>query len=328
MNNIIYILDYVPIMKILKGRDSVNYFSTEERNPSSLKLDSMSIEEIILLMNKEDSTVPKVIRDQLPEISRLTEIVIEKIRTGGRLFYIGAGTSGRLGLLDAVECVPTFGTSPNLVQGLIAGGTNAFIKAVEGAEDSEVLAREDLKAKKLSKKDIVIGIAASGRTPYVVGGLTYAKEIGAETGSIVNNFQSPISQLSSYPVEIVTGPEVLTGSTRLKAGTAQKLVLNMISTITMVKLGKVYGNLMVDVQSTNQKLVYRSKQIIMDATGCTYEVAEEFFNNSENSAKLAIIRILSGISLEHAKKLLKKNEGRVRESLEAHKNILPSPSRQ
>ena len=290
---------------------------TEKRNPNSTTLDAMTIEEMSALIMQEDATIPKAIQKQLPEISALIEAVVERMEKGGRLFYVGAGTSGRLGILDAVECVPTFGTSPDLVQGIIAGGNKAIEVAVEGAEDSMDLAMKDLKERNLTNDDVVIGIAASGRTPYVIGALNYATEVGAQTGSISNNPDAPISQLAKYPVEVVTGPEVLTGSTRLKAGTAQKQVLNIISTIAMVKLGKVYGNLMVDVQATNVKLVERSKRIITDATGVTYEEAEEYYESSEKSVKLAIIRILSGASLKEAKKLLEQTNGRVREAVDS-----------
>ncbi|WHZ32887.1 N-acetylmuramic acid 6-phosphate etherase [Desemzia incerta] len=288
---------------------------TEKRNPASEKLDTMNVSEMVELMIQEDATVSKAIQEQLPKITSLIEAVVERLNRGGRLFYIGAGTSGRLGILDAVECVPTFGTSPELVQGIIAGGHKAIKIAVEGAEDSLDLAVEDLKERKLTEDDIVIGIAASGRTPYVIGGLKYATKIGAQTGSISNNPNAPLSKLVKFPIEVVTGPEVLTGSTRLKAGTAQKQVLNMISTVAMVKLGKVYGNLMVDVQATNEKLIERSKLIIMEATGVEYEKAADYYESSENSVKLAIIRILSCTTLEEAKKILVQKNGRVREAV-------------
>src|SRR5690625_1465200 len=222
----------------------------------------MTIEEIAYLMNDEDRKVPEAIKKVLPELTELIEAVIHSFEQNGRLIYIGAGTSGRLGILDAAECVPTFGTPPEKVVGLIAGGEKAIKDAVEGAEDSKELGIEDLKNINLNEKDIVIGIAASGRTPYVLGGLEYARKVGAKTGAISNNSKTKISALADYPVEVITGPEVLTGSTRLKAGTAQKLVLNMISTISMVKTGKVYENLMVDVQATNEKLVEDRKSVV------------------------------------------------------------------
>lgn len=288
---------------------------TEQRNPDSMHLDEMSIAEMAQVMNTEDQGVPAAINKVLPEITQLIEAVIQAFNKEGRLIYIGAGTSGRLGILDAVECVPTFGTPPEKVVGLIAGGEKAIKDAVEGAEDSEELAVEDLKNLNLTENDIVIGIAASGRTPYVIGGLEYAKQKGAKTGSISNNKNTKISAVADYPVEVVTGPEVLTGSTRLKAGTAQKLVLNMISTISMVKIGKAYENLMVDVLATNEKLVDRAKRIIVEATGVDYEEAGKVFDEA-GSVKLAIVMILSGASKEEAERALEETNGFVRASIQ------------
>ena len=288
---------------------------TEQRNPNSMHLDEMSVEEIARLMNEEDRGVPEAIHRAIPEITELIEAVIRAFKNEGRLIYIGAGTSGRLGILDAVECVPTFGTSPEKVVGLIAGGEQAIKDAVEGAEDSKELAIEDLKKLRLTKNDIVVGIAASGRTPYVIGGLNYAKEIGAETGSLSNNENTKISEIADYPIEVITGPEVLTGSTRLKAGTAQKIVLNMITTISMVKIGKAYENLMVDVLATNEKLVDRAKRIIVEATGVDYEEAEKVFDEA-GSVKLAIVMILSGASKEDSKAALEETDGFVRASIQ------------
>lgn len=290
---------------------------TESRNPNSENLDAMSVSEIAELMNKEDAGVIEAINRQLPKIELLIEEVVKQLQAGGRLFYIGAGTSGRLGVLDAAECIPTFGISGDLVQGVIAGGEKAVSVAVEGAEDSRELAKEDLKEKNLTPNDIVVGIAASGSTPYVLGGLSFAIEMGARTGAIVNNSNSAISRLVNFPVEVVTGPEVITGSTRLKAGTAQKLVLNMISTISMVKIGKTYNNLMVDVQATNSKLVERSKKIIMEATDCSYDVASSVLKECEGSVKLAIIRILSDTTLDDAKQLLDDACGKVSKVIES-----------
>jgi N-acetylmuramic acid 6-phosphate etherase len=303
---------------ISKGRredERMSKLTTETRNAQSMALDKMTVEEVIRLMNKEDATVPESIEKIIPSIVDLVDVVVEKLEKGGRLFYIGAGTSGRLGVLDAAECVPTFNTSPELVQGLIAGGEKALTIAVEGAEDSKELAINDLKARQLTAKDVVIGIAASGRTPYVIGGLDYAREVGAATGAISNNASAVISEYADFPIEVVTGPEVLTGSTRLKAGTAQKLVCNMISTATMVRLGKVYENLMVDVQATNIKLVDRSKRIIVEATGVTYEEAEKAFKQADGSVKLAITSLLTGSSVEEAKAAIDNSGGRVREAI-------------
>ncbi|MFF3021847.1 N-acetylmuramic acid 6-phosphate etherase [Gottfriedia sp. NPDC057948] len=290
--------------------------TTETRNEKTMNLDEMSIEEFLTVMNEEDAKVAAAVRNEIPNISKAVEKIVTAFKSGGRLIYIGAGTSGRIGLLDAVECPPTFGTSPEEVVGLIAGGEKAFIKAVEGAEDSEELAIEDLKEIKLSKNDIVVGIAASGRTPYVIGGLKYAKEIGASTIAVSCNKGSKIGQEAEIAIEVVNGPEVLTGSTRLKAGTSQKLVCNMLSTASMVGIGKVYGNLMVDVQSTNEKLVERSKRIVMEATSCTYEIAEEYLTKSDQSPKVAIVMILTGFSYEQAIEQLKKSEGFVRKAIQ------------
>ncbi|MGG0178186.1 N-acetylmuramic acid 6-phosphate etherase [Gottfriedia acidiceleris] len=290
--------------------------TTETRNEKTMNLDEMSIEEFLTVMNEEDAKVATAVRNEIPNISKAVEKIVTAFKRGGRLIYIGAGTSGRIGLLDAVECPPTFGTSPEEVVGLIAGGEKAFIKAVEGAEDSEELAIEDLKEIKLSKNDIVVGIAASGRTPYVIGGLKYAKEIGASTVAVSCNKGSKIGQEAEIAIEVVNGPEVLTGSTRLKAGTSQKLVCNMLSTASMVGIGKVYGNLMVDVQSTNEKLVERSKRIVMEATSCSYEIAEEYLTKSNQSPKVAIVMILTGFSYEQAIEQLKKSEGFVRKAIQ------------
>ncbi|WP_088072010.1 N-acetylmuramic acid 6-phosphate etherase [Gottfriedia luciferensis] len=290
--------------------------TTETRNEKTMNLDEMSIEEFLTVMNEEDAKVATAVRNEIPNISKAVEKIVTAFKNGGRLIYIGAGTSGRIGLLDAVECPPTFGTNPEEVVGLIAGGEKAFIKAVEGAEDSEELAIQDLKDTKLDKNDIVVGIAASGRTPYVIGGLKYAKEVGASTVAVSCNKGSKIGQEAEIAIEVVNGPEVLTGSTRLKAGTSQKLVCNMLSTASMVGIGKVYGNLMVDVQSTNEKLVERSKRIVMEATSCTYEIAEEYLTKANQSPKVAIVMILTGFTYEQAIEQLKKSEGFVRKAIQ------------
>lgn len=290
--------------------------TTEKRNEATLELDTMSIREIIETMNQEDEHVITAINQEMSAIEALISCVTDCFKKGGRLFYIGAGTSGRLGVLDAAECIPTFSVTAEMVQGIIAGGDKAMTVAVEGAEDSLTLAKEDLQSRQLTDKDFVLGITASGRTPYVIGGLTYAAEIGAKTGSLSCNKQSETSEYAEYPVEIDAGPEVLTGSTRLKAGTAQKLVLNMISTISMIKLGKVFKNLMVDVQPTNIKLVERGKHIVMEATGVSQEEATFYFEDSDRNAKLAIVRILTGKSKEEAQDLLAKNHGYIRDAVD------------
>ncbi len=289
--------------------------STEQRNSKTMNLDEMTILEVLTIMNEEDQSVPSAVKSELVQINRLVEKTISALRNNGRIIYLGAGTSGRLGVLDAAECPPTFGTPPGLVVGLIAGGEKAFTAAVEGAEDSRELAAADLQSINLSEHDVVIGIAASGRTPYVIGGLEYAKEKGVMTGSICCNTDSAISRFSDIPIEIHTGSEILTGSTRLKAGTAQKLVLNMISTATMIGIGKVYKNLMVDVQPTNQKLVERSKRIIMEAAETNYETASYFYEKSGGQVKKAIIMLLTQCSLEEADSKLEAADGFVRKAL-------------
>ncbi|ADC51625.1 N-acetylmuramic acid-6-phosphate etherase [Alkalihalophilus pseudofirmus OF4] len=289
--------------------------STEGRNNKTMRMDEMSSQEILTVMNAEDAEVPLAVKKAIPEIAKLVEQTISALKNGGRVIYAGAGTSGRLGVLDAVECPPTFGTDPAMVVGLIAGGEKAFTKAVEGAEDSLELGGADLAEIKLTEKDVVVGIAASGRTPYVIGALKYAKEKGAHTGSISCNQDAEISKWADCPIEVVTGSEVLTGSTRLKAGTAQKLVLNMISTATMIGLGKAYNNLMVDVQPTNEKLVARAIQIIVQATGVNELTAEDAFQKAKQQVKPAIVMILADVSYEEAKSRLEKAQGFVKEAI-------------
>ncbi|WP_259416856.1 N-acetylmuramic acid 6-phosphate etherase [Bacillus toyonensis] len=282
--------------------------STEHRNEKTTNLDEMSIKEVLQSMNEEDRTVALAVEKEIEHIEKVVQTVIKSFEEEGRLIYIGAGTSGRLGILDAVECPPTFGTDDKMVQGFIAGGLKAFTKAVEGAEDREELAEEDLKSIGLNEKDTVIGIAASGRTPYVIGGLKYAHSVGASTASISCNKNAEISKYAKLNVEVETGAEILTGSTRLKAGTAQKLVLNMISTASMIGVGKVYKNLMVDVQSTNEKLVERSKRIIVEATGVSYEVAAEYYEKANRNVKVAIVMVL--LQCEYGEALEKLNEAK------------------
>jgi len=289
--------------------------STENRNPNTMDLDVMSSLDIVKAMNNEDKKVPLAVEQELDNIAKIVDLCIDSLNQGGRIYYIGAGTSGRLGVLDASECPPTFGVSADLFNGLIAGGEKAFLKAVEGAEDSLVLAEEDLKGHNLSSKDMVIGIAASGRTPYVIGGLQYARSIGARTGSVSCNKNSKISGHADVAVEVICGPEVLTGSTRLKAGTAQKLILNMISTATMVRMGKSYQNLMVDVEQTNEKLHVRAVHIIAEATGVSEDLAEKTLAEAGNSAKLAIVMILASCSKEEALERLNKAQGHVRDAI-------------
>ncbi|KQL41103.1 N-acetylmuramic acid 6-phosphate etherase [Bacillus sp. FJAT-25509] len=283
--------------------------TTEIRNKRTSNLDQLSVDEFLNIMNEEDQKVALAVREQIPMISKVVQLVVEAFQNGGRLIYAGAGTSGRIGLLDAVECPPTFGTNPSEVIGLIAGGERAFIKAVEGAEDSEELGKEDLLRISLTRNDIVIGIAASGRTPYVIGALKYANEIGAKTVAVACNKGSKIGEVAFQKIEVDNGPEVLTGSTRLKAGTSQKLICNMISTASMIGIGKVYKNLMVDLQLTNSKLVDRAKRIIVEATGCEYETASNYLQKANNQTKIAIVMILTGMNYDEAIISLNKASG-------------------
>ncbi|MBO9128767.1 N-acetylmuramic acid 6-phosphate etherase [Bacillus sp. 165] len=294
----------------------LEHLSTERRNERTMNLDEMTTIEILKAMNEEDQTVPISVSKEIKHIEAIVQKVVASFKKGGRLIYMGAGTSGRLGILDAVECPPTFGTDKEMVQGLIAGGVEAFTVAVEGAEDSESLAVEDLKAISLTNNDTVIGIAASGRTPYVIGALKYAKQVGANTGSISCNKNAEISKYAEISIEVESGAEILTGSTRLKAGTAQKLVLNMISTTSMIGIGKVYKNLMVDVQSTNLKLVERSKRIIMQAAEVDYETAARFYETANRNVKAAIVMILVGCDYNMALQKLQNGDGFVRKTIQ------------
>ena len=290
--------------------------STETRNSRTMDLDIMTPLEIVTVMNEEDARVPEAIKPQLNNIAQCVTWAAQAIEAGGRLIYMGAGTSGRLGVLDAAECPPTFGVSPETVVGLIAGGERAFIKAVEGAEDSAELGRQDLVNIGLTSRDLVVGIAASGRTPYVLGGLEYAQNMGCHTVGISCNPGSAVGKAAELAIEVVPGPECLTGSTRLKAGTAQKLILNMISTATMVRCGKAFQNLMVDVVPTNEKLRVRAENIVMEATGVTRERAKEALLQSGDKVKTAILMILAGCGREEAEQKLEKTNGHIREAME------------
>lgn len=273
---------------------------------------------MVKMINEEDKKVANAIEIELPQIAEAIDGIVERMQKGGRLIYIGAGTSGRLGILDASECPPTYGVSEELVQGLIAGGQEAIFRAKEGAEDSKELAVLDLKDKHLNENDTVVGIAASGRTPYVIGGLEYANEIGALTISVTCNADSQVAKEAKIAISPVVGAEVVTGSTRLKSGTAQKLVLNMLSTGSMIKMGKVYGNLMVDVKATNEKLVERSKKIVCESTGVSFKEAETILNETGFDVKLSIFMILSNLEKEEAKVILEMNNGYIAKAL---KNI-------
>lgn len=288
---------------------------TEQRNPNTMQIDEVSTEELVRLINAEDKTVPLAVEKELPQIAKAIDVIAGQIETGGRLFYCGAGTSGRLGVLDASECSPTYGVDPGLVVGLIAGGKEALLSAREGAEDSETLCEEDLRANGFNEKDVLCGIAASGRTPYVIGGMKYAKALGAPVISLTCNPASEMAALADIAISPVVGPEVVTGSTRMKAGTAQKLVLNMLSTGAMIKLGKTYGNLMVDVQPTNLKLVARTRRIVMQATGVTQEEAEAALSQCGHHPKTAILMLLKGVDAQKAETLLKESGGRIKAAL-------------
>ena len=289
--------------------------TTETRNPRTMQLDQMSELEIVTVMNEEDARVPLAIAKCLPQIAQAAAWAVEAFEQGGRLFYMGAGTSGRLGVLDAAECPPTFGVPQGMVVGLIAGGEKAFIVAVEGAEDSRELAVQDLQSHHLTAKDFVVGIAASGRTPYVLGGLDYARSVGCHTAAIACNPGSAVGKAADLAIEVNCGPEVLTGSTRLKSGTAQKLILNMISTASMVRIGKAYQNLMVDVMQTNEKLHTRAENIVMDATGVERSVARHAIDEAKGSVKTAITMLLADCDAQEAARRLERARGHVREAI-------------
>lgn len=288
---------------------------TEQRNPNSMHVDSLSALEIVQLMNDEDKQVPLAIEKCLPQIAQAVERIVAAFQQGGRLVYIGAGTSGRLGVLDASECPPTFGVSPEMVKGIIAGGERALRHPIEGAEDSKSQAVVDLQTIQFSSKDVLVGIAASGRTPYVIGALEYAKRLGSATVSIASNPNSAMANIVDIAIDTVVGPEVLTGSSRLKSGTAQKLVLNMLTTASMILMGKCYQNLMVDVQASNEKLKARAIRIVMQATDCDKALAEETLKQADQNAKLAIMMILSGLARAQAEALLEKHQGKLQLAL-------------
>jgi len=288
---------------------------TETRNERTADLDRMPVTELLSVMNAEDQTVALAVRDALPDIGAAVEAITESLRRGGRLIYIGAGTSGRIGLLDAVECPPTFGTSPEQVVGLLSGGPGAFVVAVEGAEDEPARAVADLDEIGVNVRDTVVGLAASGRTPYVVGGLKHAAAKGAVTVAVACNRDAVISRYADIPIEVPTGPEVLTGSTRLKAGTAEKMVCNMLSTASMVRLGKVYGNLMVDVRASNDKLVDRARRMVVQATDTGPDTAAEALRAADGHAKTAIVMLLAHCTAEEANRRLDEAHGDTRTAI-------------
>lgn len=299
--------------------ETLNTLTTEQRNPCSDHIDTAPVEEILRVINTEDHLVPIAVRREIPYIARAVDLVVEGFQQGGRLIYLGAGTSGRLGILDASECPPTFGTDPNLIIGLIAGGPDAMFRAQEGAEDHEAYGVADLKQIDLKRADVVCGIAASRRTPYVVGGVAYARSIGCPTVFITCN---PRSQFD-LPVDVAicptVGPEVLMGSTRMKSGTAQKLVLNMITTTAMIRLGKVYENMMVDLQLNSAKLVERARRVVMTVTGLDYDAATLALDAAKGHVKSALVMVLAGVDLGEAERRLAAHHGFVRPALGAAK---------
>ncbi|WP_144550274.1 N-acetylmuramic acid 6-phosphate etherase [Bacillus sp. X1(2014)] len=296
--------------------ENLELLTTESRNEHTMQIDTASPLEILRIMNQQDRLVALAVNDVLTDVEAAVQFVVESFKNGGRLFYVGAGTSGRLGVLDAVECPPTFSTDPEMVQGLIAGGEGAFLKAVEGAEDQPDFGVNDLKEIGLTKDDTVIGIAASGRTPYVIGALRYARSIGAKTVALSCNKNAAISQEADQAIEVIVGPEVLTGSTRLKSGTAHKMILNMISTSSMILLGKAYENLMVDVHVSNQKLKERAIGIIRKITGVSYEQALETLEASDLQVKTAIVMIKTNTTKLEAEQLLIEANGYVKKAIQ------------
>jgi N-acetylmuramic acid 6-phosphate etherase len=292
---------------------------TEQINKKTMHIDMCSTVEMLEMINDEDSKVSLAVRKEIPHIAQAVDVITERIKRGGRLFYVGAGTSGRIGILDASECPPTFGTDPELVQGIIAGGSDAMYKAVEGAEDNEEMGVNVIREKKVTERDVIVGISASGRTPFVLGAVREAKSRGATTIGISNCDSSAISREADIAITVLVGPEVIMGSTRMKSGTSQKLVLNMITTSVMIKLGKVYGNLMVDLQPTNEKLIDRSARIIMHGTGVDYACALELLKRSGFNPKLAIVMAKTGLEKAEAEELLRKGGGFVTKALNLYK---------
>ncbi|EIC9801453.1 N-acetylmuramic acid 6-phosphate etherase [Vibrio cholerae] len=297
---------------------ALSHLVSEGRNPDTMDIDLLSSQEIVERLNQQDKQVPLAVEAELPQIAQAVDKITAAFKQGGRLIYLGAGTSGRLGVLDASECPPTFGVSDQMVIGLIAGGKEAMFTAQEGAEDNATLGEHDLQQIDFSSKDVLVGIAASGRTPYVIGALEYANDLGATTIALSCNPDSPIAEIAQIAISPVVGPEALTGSTRLKSGTAQKLVLNMLTTASMIRLGKSYQNLMVDVRATNRKLIARAVRIVMQATDCQREEAEALLKESHNNAKLAILMHLTGMNYEQATAKLSQSDGFLRLAMEEH----------
>ena len=300
------------------GRNVFNQIKdliTESRNPKTLDIDTFSTLEILKIINTEDKRVAFEVEKVIPQIARGVDLIVSSLKKNGRIFYIGAGTSGRLGVLDAAECPPTFGTDPKRIQGIIAGGYETLVRSKEGVEDNFSAGVNDLKNKKLNRKDVVVGIAASKRTPYVLGGLSYAKIVKAKTIFIFCNPSKDLKIKPDVVISPILGPEVIAGSTRMKAGTAQKLILNMLSTASMVKLGKVYQNLMVDLQAKSEKLTERSKRIIMILTGLDYKKAEYYLKKTDGKVKTALVMILAGVDKKEAERRLENSEGFIKKAI-------------
>jgi N-acetylmuramic acid 6-phosphate etherase len=291
--------------------------ATEQRNPNTMNIDTLSTLEMVKLINQEDHRVADAVGEVTDKIAQAVDVIAEKLAAGGRLIYCGAGTSGRLGILDAVECLPTYSTDPETVQALMAGGYGAIFKAVEGAEDSKELGVQDMQNIHFGPKDVLVGIAASGRTPYVLGCMEYAKQLGAPTVAVTCCPGSELDQFADIGIAPAPGPEVVTGSTRMKSGTAQKMVLNMLSTGAMIKLGKVYGNLMVDVKPSNEKLIRRCVTIVCSAAECTEAEATKALEECDYRPKVAIVMVLRGVNADTACAMLQKAEGRIAKVLEA-----------
>lgn len=285
--------------------------ATEQRNPNTTHIDTLSTLEMVRLINQEDQKVAVAVAQVAPEIARAIDVITRQLSQGGRLFYVGCGTSGRLGILDAVECPPTYSTDPAMVQAIIAGGYPAIFRAVEGAEDDFDLGRRDLQERGFAREDVLVGLAASGRTPYVLGAMGFARELGAAVIAVTCCPGSEVDRMADIGIAPTPGPEVITGSTRMKSGTAQKMVLNMLSTGTMIKLGKVYGNLMVDVKPSNKKLIRRCVTIVREAVGCGEDQAVSALEACGYRPKVAIVMLLKGIDAEHARSLLEQAQGRI-----------------
>ncbi|HID93495.1 MAG TPA: N-acetylmuramic acid 6-phosphate etherase [bacterium (Candidatus Stahlbacteria)] len=300
--------------------DEIKNLITEQRNPNTMDIDSKSTVEILEIINSEDQRVATIVKEEIPYIAKAVDLIVESFKNYGRLFYVGAGTSGRLGVLDAAECPPTFGTDPDMVQGIIAGGYGALVRAVEGAEDNKADGAKAIRERGVTNKDVVVGLTACRRTPYVIGAIEEARRIGAKTVYITATPRAELKIDVDVAICPVTGPEVIMGSTRMKAGTAEKLILNMLTTTSMIKIGKVYENMMVDLMATSQKLIERSKRTIMIVTGVDYDTAAKFLKKAEGSVKIAIVMILAKVGYEEAKQRLKRSGGFVRAAIERSRN--------